>query len=148
MATVKVGDWIITGIKGEQYPCDAEVFEATYVPATEPTGDVAGLLDWLHNYAYVDHFYGRLTKGQEVVTELRTAVTAPQTSKAEAWVLVGELMQNQGNGQSDIVTVDSLCVHCNANTELLNEDEPDEHTLCTNPTCPAVRARKLLEERT
>lgn len=24
------GDWIITGIKGEQYPCKPDVFEKTY----------------------------------------------------------------------------------------------------------------------
>ncbi len=26
------GDWIITGIKGETYPCKPDVFEATYEP--------------------------------------------------------------------------------------------------------------------
>lgn len=26
------GDWIITGIQGEQYPCGNEIFEATYNP--------------------------------------------------------------------------------------------------------------------
>ena len=25
-----IGDWIITGIKGEQYPCKPDVFEKTY----------------------------------------------------------------------------------------------------------------------
>jgi hypothetical protein len=29
----KAGDWVITGIKGEQYPCKDEVFRATYEPA-------------------------------------------------------------------------------------------------------------------
>ena len=24
------GDWIITGIKGEQYPCKPDIFEETY----------------------------------------------------------------------------------------------------------------------
>jgi hypothetical protein len=24
------GDWIITGVKGEQYPCKNDIFEATY----------------------------------------------------------------------------------------------------------------------
>ena len=24
------GDWIITGISGEQYPCKPDIFEATY----------------------------------------------------------------------------------------------------------------------
>lgn len=27
---VQDGDWIITGIKGEKYPCKADVFEETY----------------------------------------------------------------------------------------------------------------------
>jgi hypothetical protein len=25
-----VGDWIITGVKGEQYPCKPDIFEVTY----------------------------------------------------------------------------------------------------------------------
>ena len=29
----KVGDWLITGVKGEQYPCKPDVFEMTYEPA-------------------------------------------------------------------------------------------------------------------
>lgn len=29
------GDWIITGVKGEQYPCKPDIFEATY----DPVGD-------------------------------------------------------------------------------------------------------------
>ena len=31
----KPGDWIITGVKGEQYPCDDEIFRATYEPVDE-----------------------------------------------------------------------------------------------------------------
>ncbi len=27
------GDWIITGVKGEQYPCKPDIFAATYEPA-------------------------------------------------------------------------------------------------------------------
>jgi hypothetical protein len=27
---VSKGDWIITGIKGEKYPCKPDIFEATY----------------------------------------------------------------------------------------------------------------------
>lgn len=30
-----VGDWIITGIKGEQYPCKPDVFEKTYEPVVD-----------------------------------------------------------------------------------------------------------------
>ena len=27
---VRHGDWVITGIKGERYPCRSDIFEATY----------------------------------------------------------------------------------------------------------------------
>lgn len=27
---VSVGDWIITGVAGEQYPCKPDIFDATY----------------------------------------------------------------------------------------------------------------------
>jgi hypothetical protein len=27
------GDWIITGVRGEQYPCKPDIFAATYEPA-------------------------------------------------------------------------------------------------------------------
>jgi len=29
----KAGDWLITGIAGEQYPCDDTIFRGSYVPA-------------------------------------------------------------------------------------------------------------------
>jgi len=29
---VSSGDWIITGVKGEHYPCKPDIFEATYEP--------------------------------------------------------------------------------------------------------------------
>ncbi len=29
------GDWIITGVKGERYPCRHEIFEMTYIPVEE-----------------------------------------------------------------------------------------------------------------
>jgi hypothetical protein len=32
---VSPGDWIITGVKGEKYPCKPDIFEATYEPVVE-----------------------------------------------------------------------------------------------------------------
>ena len=32
---VTPGDWIITGVKGEHYPCKPDIFEATYAPETK-----------------------------------------------------------------------------------------------------------------
>lgn len=29
------GDWIITGVKGEKYPCKPDVFDATYEPVSD-----------------------------------------------------------------------------------------------------------------
>ncbi len=30
--TAMPGDWVITGIAGERYPCKPDIFEATYEP--------------------------------------------------------------------------------------------------------------------
>lgn len=30
---VTPGDWIITGVKGEKYPCKPDIFDLTYEPA-------------------------------------------------------------------------------------------------------------------
>ena len=30
-----VGDWIITGVNGERYPCKPDIFEKTYEPVEE-----------------------------------------------------------------------------------------------------------------
>lgn len=32
---VTPGDWIITGVKGEHYPCKPDIFETTYEPVEE-----------------------------------------------------------------------------------------------------------------
>lgn len=31
------GDWIITGVQGERYPCKPDIFDATYDLVEEPT---------------------------------------------------------------------------------------------------------------
>ena len=33
--TAKPGDYIITGVEGEKYPCKKEIFEATYTLAED-----------------------------------------------------------------------------------------------------------------
>ena len=35
VVTAVPGDWIITDVKGRQYPCNREVFEETYEPVDE-----------------------------------------------------------------------------------------------------------------
>lgn len=40
---VTPGDWIITGVKGEHYPCKPDIFAATYEPVeATPIGDASG----------------------------------------------------------------------------------------------------------
>ena len=46
------GDWIITGVKGEVYPCKPDIFAATYEPADAPiidlnAADFSDALMWL-----------------------------------------------------------------------------------------------------
>jgi len=33
---VQLGDWIVTGVRGERYPVRADIFAATYEPADAP----------------------------------------------------------------------------------------------------------------
>lgn len=33
--TANPGDWIITGVKGERYPCKPDIFAATYEPVDD-----------------------------------------------------------------------------------------------------------------
>ena len=35
--TVCPGDWVITGVQGERYPCKADIFAATYEHVSSPT---------------------------------------------------------------------------------------------------------------
>lgn len=39
---VSPGDWIITGVQGEHYPCKPDIFAATYEPAAAPAPSAPG----------------------------------------------------------------------------------------------------------
>lgn len=41
---VSPGDWIITGVKGEHYPCKPDIFEATYEPVMPTEEDYMAAL--------------------------------------------------------------------------------------------------------
>lgn len=43
--TADIGDWIITGVKGEHYPCKPDIFAATYEPADGPAQQDADKVD-------------------------------------------------------------------------------------------------------
>ena len=42
----EAGDWIITGVQGEQYPCKPDIFEQTYEPYNEDQ-DLMDMLDFI-----------------------------------------------------------------------------------------------------
>lgn len=41
-----IGDYIITGVKGEQYPCKPDIFEQTYEPVEDLKGSKSTPLTW------------------------------------------------------------------------------------------------------
>jgi hypothetical protein len=41
------GDWIIIGVKGEQYPCKPDIFAMTYEPADKESGCRAEILSMI-----------------------------------------------------------------------------------------------------
>jgi len=52
---VSNGDWIITGVKGEKYPCKPDIFETTYEPAHqlfEPRPDEGIFCPYCGDYGF------------------------------------------------------------------------------------------------
>ena len=39
----KVGDWLITGVNGEKYPCKNDIFQKTYEPVKDATANTVGM---------------------------------------------------------------------------------------------------------
>lgn len=53
---VMPGDWIITGVEGEHYPCKPSVFEKSYAPIPEPPPE--GVVDLAEERIKRDHAAG------------------------------------------------------------------------------------------
>lgn len=52
------GDWVITGVKGEHYPCKPDIFAATYEPAdAQPAPDLLAPLKQAHAQALAPQNY-------------------------------------------------------------------------------------------
>ena len=51
---VTPGDWIITGVQGEHYPCKPDIFEATYAPETKLQQGVQTTMSQLKANCYSD----------------------------------------------------------------------------------------------
>lgn len=51
---VSAGDWIITGVHGEHYPCKPDIFEKTYELVNEVNWDVKESAPWRAMYDWVE----------------------------------------------------------------------------------------------
>lgn len=56
---ISPGDWIITGVAGERYPCKPEIFSLTYEHADceEMEPDEEGWSEWIHPHGNDAHGY-------------------------------------------------------------------------------------------
>jgi hypothetical protein len=64
------GDFVITGVRGEHYPCKPDVFAATYEPVPDS--------EWADRLAE-----GTVSAGEIEIEELSVRATAP--CRHEAW---------------------------------------------------------------
>ena len=57
-----VGDWIITGVKGEQYPCKPDIFAKTYIKygQTNKMEQIAAMFGKKLGERFTVNFYNRL----------------------------------------------------------------------------------------
>ena len=85
---VAVGDWVITGVKGERYPCKPDIFEATYERASlsaeaEPAATIKSWTNgsYWRNYK-VEWHRNDLPEGANLY------LAAPAQAPAPGWVSV------------------------------------------------------------
>jgi hypothetical protein len=61
---VRDRDWIITGVKGERYPCKPDIFEATYEAADKPSKHDGEAARWM----------ARVIKLEAKIAEIRKVI--------------------------------------------------------------------------
>lgn len=127
----KAGDWLITGVKGEQYPCDDEVFRATYEPATDRAEKVDAEKDALISLA--SRVAERMIRA-ETAEQQRDEARAALESCCEA---VEIEVDDSEEGQGWVV----ICDECGDDAPI---DRPRSEV--HGEDCPFGHARKLLEK--
>ncbi len=83
---VSPGDWIITGVQGEHYPCKPDIFAATYEEAAAPVSTVAQAYGAPAEVAnrieqYIAH-YGQENSASLLLYEAMKALRAPAAGDA------------------------------------------------------------------
>lgn len=87
----EVGDWLITGVKGEQYPCKDEIFQATYEPVE---GEVSG-----PSAKGADYFC--LGCGKFMMDSAVDKSTFPATHRDCGWEVAANVKLDFGGNASD-----------------------------------------------
>jgi len=118
------GDWIITGVKGERYPCKPDVFEATYEPAGAddgmPTTDLTPLLGGLTWVgppftSTCGCLWRRAKEYGDVVTE-QCAEHAVKSAMSALKELAGEVAHNRLDSDSAAPQVAEICTRFGPST--------------------------------
>jgi hypothetical protein len=98
---VTPGDWIITGVKGETYPCKDEIFRLTYEPAAVATQrqDEPAAIPWHHMSQHRRDF---IAKGESFVRSLyNDPKDDVRTVEVGAWIqYANQLLQRQPDSPS------------------------------------------------
>ncbi|UAN04415.1 hypothetical protein [Achromobacter mucicolens] len=112
---VSPGDWIITGVQGEHYPCKPDIFAATYEPANAPASSAPGdaqderqaFVTWLtgsYPHAYSEPEAVRLWHHGHVSAlawQKRARISAPAAGDALEGAVVGSITV-KGRGHSSV----------------------------------------------
>lgn len=83
------GDWIITGVNGEQYPCKPDIFEKTYEPADlEPTPDARELAKEIVDYVSEEE-YGAIAFAEKFIAAHDAHLLDEAAERGVKWLLDG-----------------------------------------------------------
>ena len=72
------GDWLITGVKGEQYPCKDEIFQATYEPADAPTVESSRIAELEAKLRIYDDDFSTVIDQSSYIADLEAQLAAMQ----------------------------------------------------------------------
>lgn len=142
------GDWLITGVKGEQYPCKPEIFEATYETADAPTAEsvrIAHLEEQLERQfeRWQAELDDQAEHCSEVLSERNTRIADLETELAKTRIslsLCGAVVDHFSKWRR--VTTDQETWPPNTEELILAWDEYDQEP----DVLPAWTCRELLPQ--
>jgi hypothetical protein len=88
LMAVSDGDWVITGVNGERYPCKPDIFAKTYLPADEPSEDDARVIRLLEA---LDAGRGEIERLKALVSSLNEGYAQCIVAREDATLHVARL---------------------------------------------------------